>query len=185
MELISQKSTAKDAVINLFRNTNCPLRDKHEALLSIIRQTKDERVCVTRYSATRPEEISLHSLVMEYISEQRSLEVAFFADEPETVYLAEYQQVDTGEYTCIREPSLTWKACAHLLKEYLDLEITVGPHRIIVTKFYPKQSVNGFMKEMTVELNENGELMEIGSYMMMTIPHYRDLFCKMESLSQI
>lgn len=178
-----QNITAAEAVSDIFKYVSCPLHDKQEVLLTIIEHTKDEKIRVNGFATTPPEEISLHKLVRDYVSEERTLEQAFFSDEPETVYLAEFRQLDTGETASVREPALTWNACAENLVSCRDWEIVSGPHRVVVTKFYPTQFVNGFMKELTVELDENGELMEIGSQMMMTVPRYRELYCMMASLT--
>lgn len=177
-----QNITAVEAVSDVFKYVSCPLHDKQEALLTIMEHTKDETIRVCGYATTPPEKISLHKLVRDYVSEERALEQAFFSNEPETVYLAEFRQLDTGETVPVREPALTWNACAENLVSCRDWEIVSRPHRVVVTKFYPTQFVNGFMKELTVELNENGELMEIGSQMMMTVPRFRELICMMDSL---
>ena len=178
-----QHTSAVKLISELLKNENLPLRNKQNALLAIAESANDETVLVTDYPVNLQEEVKLKKLVSDFVSEQRHLEETFFSDEPDTVYLAEFQQLTTGQITSVREPSLRWKACVQLLSDHRDWEIVCGPHRVFVTKYYPHLVVNGFMKELTAELNENGELLDIGSQMMMTVPRYRDLLCKMESIA--
>lgn len=178
-----QHTSAVKLISELLRNENLPLRNKQNALLAIAESANDETVLVTDYPVNLQEEVKLKKLVSDFVSEQRHLEETFFSDEPDTVYLAEFQQLTTGQITSVREPSLRWKACAQLISEHRDWEIVCGPHRVFVTKFYPTLFVNGFMKELTAKLNEDGELLDIDSRMMMTVPKYRTLFFMMYSLS--
>lgn len=72
-----QNITAAEAVSDIFKYVSCPLHDKQEALLTIIEHTKDEKIRVNGFATTPPEEISLHKLVRDYVSEERTLEQAF------------------------------------------------------------------------------------------------------------
>lgn len=180
---IDQHTSAVKIISELLEKENLPLRHKQNALLAIAEATNDETVVVTGYPVNLKEEVRLKKLVSDYVSEQRHLEETFFSDEPDTVYLAEFQDLTTGQFTSVREPSLRWKACAQLISEHRDWEIVCRPHRVFVTKFYPTLFVNGFMKELTAKLNEDGELLDIDSRMMMTVPKYQALFFRMASLS--
>ena len=134
----------------------------------------DETVQTTDSFLDTPEERSLHELLRAFVAEQKQMEAQFFADGPDAVYLAEYQDSDKGEWHDSCYPYLSWNDV--LVQElYYD-------RRSCVTKYYPKQYVNGFMRELTAEFSETGLLMNITCRMLMTRPVYRDSFWAMLSL---
>lgn len=126
--------------------------------------------------------ISLHGLLQSYMAEQKSIESQFFTDEPEVVYLCALRCLSTNEYVEVQEPSLSWEGCVQKIADYHDWEMIPGRYRAVVSKFWPKLFVDGFMKEICAEFDEAGTLMDISSHMMMTIPRFRDLDYKMDQL---
>ena len=152
------------------------LHEKQCAWLELANVLPDERVRAEDLDLGTTEETGLCDLLRAYVAEQKRLEEAFFADEPDVVYLAEYQDPETGEWRSWYYPALSWEACISSLGGVAD-------HcRITVTKFFPKQFEGGFIKEITAIFNETGALTDIFSRMGPTFPAWRDLAWQMEAL---
>ena len=174
-------SAAEKARI-IFHSRHSTLSDKHHALQEIIATLPDETIQCTDFTTKLPFEQSLHQILKDYIVEQKKLEAAFFASEPEVVYLVDLSHSVTGEYWSSGEPSLSWEACARKLTDYFEWHESTGPWRADVTKYYPKVYLNGFMRELTAEFNALGELMDVTSRMQIPLPKFRDLSWHMERL---
>lgn len=158
----------------IYRDDTMPLHEKQRAWQTLLDLLPDETVQVTDPVLHTVEERSLHELLRAYIAEQKRLEAQFFADEPDTVYLAEYLDAETGQWHSAYYPALSWSG----ISEVLDRNGCPTE----VTKFYPKQTENGFMKELTAVFSEKPELMDVKSRMMTTFPTWRDLDCAMEEV---
>lgn len=168
--------SARSRAAKIRRNPSMTLHEKQRAWLELTSVLPDERVRAEDLDLGTTEEIGLCDLLRAYVAEQKGLEEAFFADEPDVVYLAEYQDQETGEWRLWYYPSLSWEDCTSSLRG-------VAEHcRITVTKFFPKQFEGGFMREITAELNESGALTNIGTRMGPTFPHWRDLQWQMDAL---
>ncbi len=158
----------------IFKDRALTLREKQHAWLSLAEVMPDETVQTTDSYLDTPEERSLHELLRAFVAEQKQMEAQFFADEPDAVYLAECQDAETEEWYGTSDPYLSWDdVLAHEL--YYD-------RQSCVTKYYPKQYVNGFMRQLTAEFSETGLLMNITCRMLMTRPVYRDSFWAMLNL---
>lgn len=155
----------------IYRDDTMPLHEKQRAWQTLLDLLPDETVQVTDPDLHTTEERSLHALLRAYLAEQRRMEQQFFADEPDTVYLAEYLDSETGQWQSAYYPALSWDGISETLAG--------NGCRAEITKFYPKQSENGFMKELTAVFSETQELMDVTSRMMMTFPTWRDLVCAM------
>lgn len=81
----------------IFKDRTLTLREKQHAWLSLAEVMPDETVQTTDSFLDTPEERSLHELLRAFVAEQKQMEAQFFADEPDAVYFAEYQDSDTGE----------------------------------------------------------------------------------------
>lgn len=161
----------------IFEDYTLTLREKQRAWLSLVEVMPDETIQTTDSVLDTPEERSLHELLRAFVAEQKQMEAQFFADEPDTVYLAEYQDSDTGEWHEPYYPYLSWDdVLEHVLHDHYP--------KSYVTKYYPKQYVNGSMRELTAEFSETGMLMDISSRKMKTRPVYRDLFWAMLDLQK-
>ncbi len=171
-----------DVAAKIYRNNSLSVQEKHHAMQEIIDKMPDENLRLKDYTNEHLTTVSLHALLREYINEQKHLELQFFAVEPEVVYLAEFHQLDTGEYTQICEPSLSWPDCVQKIIEYRDFDMDFRHYRAIVTKYWPRRFLDGFMKEATAEFDETGMLMDVSSRMMMTFPCFRNAVFKMEQL---
>ena len=166
----------RNLVRKSYRDPDMPLHEKQRAWQTLLDLLPDETVQVTDPGLHTKEECSLHELVRAYIAEQKRMEERFFADEPDVVYLAEYQDQKTGKWRSWYYPSLSWEDCISSLGGFAE-------HcRITVTKFFPKQFEGGFMKEITAELNESGALTAIYSRMGPSFPAWRDLQWQMDAL---
>lgn len=174
-------SAAEKARI-IYHSRHATLADKHRALREIIDTLPDETVRCTDFTTRLPIEQSLHQLLKDYMDEQKRLEAAFFASEPEVVYLVDLSQPVTGDSWGSGEPSLSWEACARKLTDYMEWHESTGPWQASVTKYYPKVYLNGFMRELTAEFNSFGELLDISSRMQIPLPKFRDLSWQMELL---
>lgn len=170
----------RDLVRKVYRDDTMPLHEKQRAWQTLLELLPDETVQTTDPVLHTVEARSLHELVRAYIAEQKRLERQFFADEPDTVYLADYRDRWSGETDRWSWPSLTWADVGDFLTDYLLSND--APCRAEITKYYPKQPENGFMKELTAVFNENLELLEVTSRMMMTFPAFRDLVSAMEEV---
>ena len=180
-EALDALSAAEKARI-IYHSRHTTLSDKHHALQEIIDTLPDETIQCTDFETKIPFEQSLHQLLRDYMAEQKRLEAAFFAAEPEVVYLVDLSQPVTGENWSGGEPSLSWEACARKLIDYMEWHENTGPWRASVTKYYPKIFLNGFMRELTAELNAFGELLDVSSRMQIPLPQFRDLSWHMELL---
>ena len=174
-------SAAEKARI-IYHSRHAAMADKHRALQEIIDTLPDDTVRCTDFTTKLPFEQSLHQLLKDYMDEQKRLEAAFFATEPEVVYLVDLSQPVTGENWSSCEPSLSWEACARKLSDYMEWHESTGPWRASVTKYYPKMYLNGFMRELTAEFNAFGELLDVTSRMQIPLPKFRDLIWHMEHL---
>ena len=174
-------SAAEKARI-IYHSRHASMADKHRALQEIIDNMPDETVQCTDFTTKLPFNQSLHQLLKDYMEEQKRLEAAFFASEPEVVYLVDFSQPVTGEYWNAGEPSLSWEACARKLSDYMEWHESTGPWQSSVTKYYPKVWLNGFMRELTAEFNAFGELLDVTSRMQIPLPKFRDLSWQMELL---
>ena len=155
----------------IYRDPDMPLHEKQRAWLELANLLPDETVQTTDPVLHTTEERSLHALLRAYIAEQKRMEQQFFADEPDTVYLAKYLDSETGQWQSAYYPALSWDG----ISEVLDRNGCPTE----VTKYYPKQTEGGFMKELTAVFSESGELTDVMSRMMMTFPTWRDLDCAM------
>ena len=180
-EALDALSAAQKARI-IYHSRNSTLTDKHQALQEIIDTLPDEVIQCTNFETKLPFEQSLHQLLRDYMAEQKRLETAFFATEPEVVYLVGLSQPITGEYWNSGEPSLSWEACARKLSDYMEWHEATGPWQADVTKYYPKVFLNGFMRALTAVFNEQGELLDITCRIQMPMPRFRDLSWHMEML---
>ena len=161
----------------IFKDRTLTLREKQHAWLSLMEVMPDETVQTTDSVQDTPEERSLHELLRAFVAEQRLMEAQFFADEPDTVYLTSYQNTETEDWFRAYYPYLSWD-------DVLENILYDHDGQACVTKYYPKQYVNGFMRELTAEFNELGLLMNITCRMMITRPVYRDLFWAMLDLQK-
>lgn len=161
---------------------NATLKEKHAAWQEILDTVPDEAVQVTDFFTERPKTLNLHQLLREYMDEQRRLEAEFFADEPNVVYVIDLFNRVTGDRWHNDEPFLSWETCAKEVESCLRCFEDEGPWCTEVTKYYPKVFVDSFMRELTAEFNEQGELLEMGARTMMVIPKFRDLYVDMMSL---
>ena len=168
--------SARAIARKICRDPDMTLHEKQRRWLELTELLPDERVCLNDIVFELTEETGLHDLLRAFIAEQRQLEEAFFADEPDVVYLAEYQDPETGEWRSWYYPSLSWEGCM------ASLGGVVERSRITVTKFFPKQFEGGFMKEITAELNEGGALTDIHTRMGPTFPAWRDLEWQIRAL---
>ncbi len=159
----------------IFKDRTLTLREKQHAWLSLAEVMPDETVQTTDSFLDTPEERSPHELLRAFVAEQKQMEARFFADEQDTVYLAEYQDAETEKRYGTSDPYLSWD-------DVLEHELHYHDGRSCVTKYYPKQYVNGFMRQLTAEFSETGLLMNITCRMLMTRPVYRDSFWAMLSL---
>ena len=180
-ETLDALSAAQKARI-IYHRRNATLADKHHSLQEIIDTLPDEVIHCTNFETKLPFEQSLHQLLRDYMAEQKRLETAFFATEPEVVYLVSLSQPFTGEYWNSETPSLSWEACARKLSDYLEWHEATGPWCAEVTKYYPKVFLNGFMRALTAVFNEQGELLDITCQIQMPMPRFRDLSWHMELL---
>lgn len=180
-EALDALSAAEKARI-IYHSRHATLVDKHHAMQEIVDTLPDETVQCTDFSTKLPFEQSLHQLLKDYMDEQKRLEAAFFATEPEVVYLVDLSNPVTGESWDAGEPSLSWEACARKLTDYIEWHESTGPWQASVTKYYPKVYLNGFMRELTAEFNAFGELLDITSRMQIPLPKFRDLSWHMDHL---
>ena len=170
--------SAKKLARKIAADPSMTLHEKQRAWLELANVLPDERVSADDIDLGTTEETGLCDLLRSYVAELNRLEEAFFADEPDVVYLAEYQDPETGEWRSWYYPALSWKDCISSLGGFAE-------HcRITVTKFFPKQFEGGFMKEITAELNESGTLTAIYTRMGPTFPAWRDLQWQMEALQK-
>ncbi len=176
------EDTGAEAAGRIYRDQSLSVREKHRAWKDLVESGPDETVCVRSFVSEKLERISLHELLLSYMAEQKKVEAQFFTDEPDVVYLCGLQSLSTDELVEIREPSLSWEGCVQKIADYRDWEMVPGRYRAVATKFYPKQFVDGFMKEICAEFDELGVLMDVSSQMMMTLPRFRDLSYQMEQL---
>lgn len=183
--MLGRNLSAAEIARKVFSDREMTLHDKKKVWRGIIVTMPDESVQVKGFEAELPEELSLHALLQDYLAEAERLEAMFYCDEPDVVYLPAVNEEITGEWFSDVDPFLDWKSCYKELNSLFSCFSQKGRLRGHVTKFYPKQYVDDFMKQITAEFSETGELLEIGSRMTMTIPRYRDLLCKMESLPLI
>lgn len=168
--------SAKKLARKIAADSSMTLHEKQRAWLKLANVLPDERVRADDIDLGTTEEIGLCDPLRAYVAEQNRLEESFFADEPDVVYLAEYQDPETGEWRPWYYPVLSWDACISSFGGFAE-------HcRITVTKFFPKQFEGGFMREITAELNESGALTDIYSRMGPTFPHWRDLQRQMDAL---
>lgn len=169
--------SARAIARKICRDPDMTLREKQRRWLELTELLPDERMQADDLGLGTTEETGLHNLLRAYVTEQRRLEEAFFADEPDVVYLTEYQDSETGEWRSWDYPALSWEGCVSSLEE-----AHVADCCVTVTKYYPKQYEGGFMKEITAELNESGALTAIYSRMGPTFPAWRDLAWQMDAL---
>ena len=170
----------RDLVRKVYRDDTMPLHEKQRAWQTLLELLPDETVQAADPVLHTVEARSLHELVRAYIAEQKRMEQQFFADEPHAVYLAEYWSPYTECWEKWAWPALTWAD----IGEYLfDFSLCgYEPCRAEITKFYPKQTESGLMKELTAVFSETLELMDVTSHMMMTFPTFRDLVSAMEEV---
>ena len=152
------------------------LHEKQHAWLELANVLPDERVRADDIDLGTTEEIGLCDLLRAYVAEQRQLEEAFFADEPDVVYLAESEDPETGEWKSCYYPALSWSACTEFLQG------AFACRRVEVTKYFPKQFEGGLMKEITAKFNESGALTAIGTRMGPAFPAWRDLQWQIDTL---
>lgn len=178
----NNEETGAEAAGRIYRDHSLSVREKQLAWQALVKSGPDETVCVRNFVTEKLERISLHELLLSYMAEQKKVELQFFADEPDVVYLCALQNLSTDEFVEIREPSLSWEGCVQKIADYQDWEMIPGRYRAVATKFWPKRFVDGFMKEISAEFDEIGTLMDVHSQMMMTLPNYRNVAFKMEQL---
>lgn len=181
-DVVLEAFSAAEKARIIYRSRNTTLVEKHHALREIIETLPDETVRCTDFTTKLPFEQSLHQLLRDYMAEQKRLEAAFFASEPEVVYTVDLSNPVTGDCWSGGEPSLSWEACARKLTDYLEWHESTGPWRASVTKYYPKVYLNGFMRELTAEFNAFGEVLDVTSRMQIPLPKFRDLIWHMEHL---
>ena len=169
--------SARAIARKICRDPDMTLHEKQRRWLELTELLPDERVCLNDIVFELTEETGLHDLLRAFIAEQRQLEEAFFADEPDVVYLAEYQDPETGEWRPWYYPALSWEDCVSSMEAAY-----VSGCPVEVTKFFPKQFEGGFMKEITAELNEGGALTDIHTRMGPTFPAWRDLEWQIRAL---
>ena len=179
---VGRTLSAAELARRIYSDRRMKHQEKKKIWRWIIGMIPDEKVQVKGFEAELPEELSLHRLLRDYIAEVEQLESEFYRDEPDVVYLPAVNGEITGEWFSDADPSFSRKSCMQELNVLFSCFKQTGRLRGYVTKYFPKHYVDDFMKQITAEFSETGELLEIGSNMMMTIPRFRDLFCKMESL---
>ena len=128
----NNEETGAEAAGRIYRDHSLSVREKQLAWQALVKSGPDETVCVRNFVTEKLERISLHELLLSYMAEQKKVELQFFADEPDVVYLCALQNLSTDEYVEIREPSLSWEGCVQKIADYQDWEMIPGRYRAVV-----------------------------------------------------